>query len=79
MIKIVIAILLAFAIPLLAQIFPSNVKDKATSDNQYWLYEQQQGTLKGSPAAGGALCMNAAGRVSKCTSGVDGSGNCTCP
>lgn len=33
----------------------------------------------GSPAAGGALCLNAAKALSKCTSAVDASGNCTCP
>ncbi len=33
----------------------------------------------GAPAAGGALCLNAANAMSKCTSVVDISGNCTCP
>jgi hypothetical protein len=33
----------------------------------------------GSPAAGGALCFNTAKAMSKCTSAVDASGNCTCP
>lgn len=33
----------------------------------------------GSPATGGALCLNAANAMSKCTSAVDASGNCTCP
>lgn len=33
----------------------------------------------GSPTTGGALCLNAANRVVKCTSAVDASGNCTCP
>lgn len=28
---------------------------------------------------GGALCLNSSKEVSKCTSAVDGSGNCTCP
>jgi hypothetical protein len=41
------------------------------------------GTIKldgsGSPAAGGALCLNAAKQMSKCTSAIDASGNCTCP
>lgn len=33
----------------------------------------------GSPATGGALCLNGAGNMVKCTSAVDASGNCTCP
>ena len=33
----------------------------------------------GAPATGGALCLNAAGSMSKCTSIIDVSGNCTCP
>lgn len=33
----------------------------------------------GAPAAGGALCLNAGKQLSKCTSTVDASGNCTCP
>lgn len=33
----------------------------------------------GAPTYGGALCLNAAGNMSKCTSAVDASGNCTCP
>ena len=33
----------------------------------------------GAPATGGALCLNASGRLSKCASAIDGSGNCTCP
>jgi len=33
----------------------------------------------GAPATGGALCLNAAQQMSKCTSVVDVSGNCTCP
>ena len=31
------------------------------------------------PTTGGALCLNAAGSMEKCTSAVDASGNCTCP
>ena len=31
------------------------------------------------PATGGALCLNASNVLSKCTSLVDASGNCTCP
>lgn len=41
------------------------------------------GTIKvdgsGAPATGGALCLNSAGTMSKCTTVVDASGNCTCP
>lgn len=33
----------------------------------------------GSPTTGGALCLNASNRMTKCTSAVDASGNCTCP
>jgi hypothetical protein len=33
----------------------------------------------GSPTTGGALCLNASGAMSKCTTVVDVSGNCTCP
>ena len=33
----------------------------------------------GAPTTGGALCLNAGGAMSKCTSAVDASGNCTCP
>ncbi len=33
----------------------------------------------GAPTAGGALCLNASHAMSKCTSAVDVSGNCTCP
>lgn len=33
----------------------------------------------GSPTVGGALCLNATGNMSKCTTAVDASGNCTCP
>lgn len=33
----------------------------------------------GAPTTGGALCLNAAGAMAKCTSAVDASGNCTCP
>ena len=33
----------------------------------------------GAPTTGGALCLNAGGAMSKCTSAVDVSGNCTCP
>lgn len=33
----------------------------------------------GAPATGGALCLNAAKQMSKCTSALDASGNCTCP
>ena len=32
-----------------------------------------------SPTTGGALCLTAAGRMSKCSGLVDASGNCTCP
>ena len=77
--KAAILIALALAMPVLAQIFPSQVKDKATSDNLYYLYEQQQGMLRGNPASGGALCLNASGRVSRCTSAVSAGGSCTCP
>lgn len=35
--------------------------------------------ITGGPATGGALCLNAGGNLSKCTSVVDISGNCTCP
>jgi hypothetical protein len=31
------------------------------------------------PTAGGALCINTARKITKCTSVVDASGNCTCP
>lgn len=33
----------------------------------------------GAPATGGALCLNASGAMSKCTTAPDASGNCTCP
>lgn len=33
----------------------------------------------GAPAIGGALCLNSTGNMSKCTSAIDSSGNCTCP
>ena len=33
----------------------------------------------GAPTTGGALCLNAAGSMSKCTSQPDASGDCTCP
>ena len=33
----------------------------------------------GAPTTGGALCLNAAKQMSKCTSAIDASGNCTCP
>lgn len=33
----------------------------------------------GSPTTGGALCINTAGQLTKCTSIIDASGNCTCP
>jgi hypothetical protein len=33
----------------------------------------------GAPTTGGALCLNASGNMSKCTSAIDSSGNCTCP
>lgn len=33
----------------------------------------------GAPATGGGLCLNASGRLSKCTTALDASGNCTCP
>ena len=36
-------------------------------------------TLKVSATTGGALCLNASNVLSKCTSAVDASGNCTCP
>jgi hypothetical protein len=38
-------------------------------------------TLDGTnaPTVGGALCLNTAGAMSKCTTVVDASGNCTCP
>jgi hypothetical protein len=31
------------------------------------------------PATGGALCLNSSHVLSKCTTAVDSSGNCTCP
>lgn len=31
------------------------------------------------PASGGALCLNASGKVSRCTSAVSAAGACTCP
>lgn len=36
-------------------------------------------SLRDGPTLGGALCLNATGALSKCTSLVDASGNCTCP
>lgn len=33
----------------------------------------------GAPTSGGALCLNASKQISKCTTAVDASGNCTCP
>jgi hypothetical protein len=45
--------------------------------------EIASGTIRmagsGAPSTGGALCLNAAGQMSKCTTVVDASGNCTCP
>jgi hypothetical protein len=31
------------------------------------------------PASGGALCLNASGKISRCTSAVSAAGACTCP
>jgi len=33
----------------------------------------------GAPTSGGALCLNASNQMSKCTSAIDASGDCTCP
>lgn len=33
----------------------------------------------GAPTTGGALCLNSVGAMSKCTTAIDASGNCTCP
>ena len=33
----------------------------------------------GAPSTGGALCLNSKQAISKCTSALDASGNCTCP
>jgi hypothetical protein len=43
----------------------------------------EAGTIRltgaGAPATGGALCLNASGTLSQCTSAVDSAGSCTCP
>lgn len=36
-------------------------------------------TGTGSPSTGGALCLNSSNLISKCTTSIDSSGNCTCP
>ena len=57
------------------------VWNSSTNRFEPWNISASTITITGTnaPATGGSLCLNASGKLSKCTSVVDLNGNCTCP
>jgi hypothetical protein len=74
-------IIALIAIPAVAEL-PINIPDARVRQAMEYLDQKVNYVVKlfkPMPSSGGALCLNSSGTISKCTSAVDASGNCTCP